>query len=100
MDNGRPVLYDANGKQQDEGGKELLVDSPPPFGDGGLALPRKHVAAPPKGVILQTKQEIHDRAAMVNQQVWVTRVMPPGNLTEITEAERRLIARWIKGGAE
>ena len=57
-------------------------------------------AAPPKGVILQTKQEIHDRAAMVNQQVWVTRVMPPGNLTEITEAERRLIARWIKGGAE
>ena len=57
-------------------------------------------AAPPKGVILQTRQEIHERAAMINQQVWVTRVMPPGNLTEMTEAERRLIARWIKGGAE
>jgi uncharacterized membrane protein len=57
-------------------------------------------AAPPKGVILETQQEIRDRAAMINQQVWVTRVMPPGNLTNITEAERRLIARWFKGGAE
>jgi uncharacterized membrane protein len=26
--------------------------------------------------------------------------MPPGNLTNITEAERRLIARWFKGGAQ
>ena len=57
-------------------------------------------AAPPKGVILETQQEIRDRAAMINQQVWVTRVMPSGNLTNMTEAERRLIARWFKGGAE
>jgi len=26
--------------------------------------------------------------------------MPPGNLTEITDAERRMIARWFKGGAQ
>ena len=57
-------------------------------------------AAPPKGVILETQAEIRARAAMINQQVWVTRVMPPGNLTHITEAERRLIARWFKGGAQ
>ena len=37
---------------------------------------------------------------MINQQVWVTRVMPPGNLTHITDDERRLIARWFKGGAQ
>ena len=57
-------------------------------------------AAPPKGVILETPEEIRARAAMINQQVWVTRVMPPGNLTHITDAERRLIARWFKGGAQ
>jgi uncharacterized membrane protein len=57
-------------------------------------------AAPPKGVILETQEEIRERAAMINQQVWVSRVMPPGNLTHITEAERRLIARWFKGGAQ
>jgi uncharacterized membrane protein len=57
-------------------------------------------AAPPKGVLLENEAEIRARAAMINQQVWTSRVMPPGNLTEITEAERRLIARWFKGGAQ
>jgi uncharacterized membrane protein len=57
-------------------------------------------AAPPKGVVLETEAELRARAAMINQQVWVTRVMPPGNLTNISEAERRLIARWVKGGAQ
>jgi uncharacterized membrane protein len=56
--------------------------------------------APPKGVVLETEADIRARAAMVNQQAWVTRVMPPGNLTNITEEERRLIARWVKGGAQ
>jgi uncharacterized membrane protein len=57
-------------------------------------------AAPPKGVILETEGEIRARAPMINQQVWVSRVMPPGNLTHITDEERRLIARWFKGGAQ
>src|SRR5262249_22814721 len=57
-------------------------------------------AAPPKGVILETEAEIRARAAMINQQVWASRVMPPGNLTHITEEERRLIARWFKGSAK
>ena len=51
-------------------------------------------------MILETQEEIRARAAMINQQVWASRVMPPGNLTNITEAERRLIARWFKGGAQ
>jgi uncharacterized membrane protein len=57
-------------------------------------------SAPPKGVILETQSELRARAAMINQQVWASRVMPPGNLTNITDDERRLIARWIKGGAQ
>lgn len=57
-------------------------------------------AAPPKGVVLENQAELRARAAMISQQVWVTRVMPPGNLTNITDDERRLIARWVKGGAQ
>ncbi|HEY6982114.1 urate hydroxylase PuuD [Reyranella sp.] len=57
-------------------------------------------AAPPKGVILETPDEIHARAATINQQVVVAKAMPPGNLTNITDAERGLIARWFKSGAQ
>ena len=53
-------------------------------------------AAPPKGVMLETQQEIRDRAAMINQQVWVTRVMPPGNLTAMQPEERAAIVRWFR----
>jgi uncharacterized membrane protein len=57
-------------------------------------------AAPPKGVILETPDEIHTRAATIYQQAVASRVMPPGNLTNITDAERGLIARWFKSGAQ
>ncbi|MDI1287393.1 MAG: urate hydroxylase PuuD [Reyranella sp.] len=58
------------------------------------------IAAPPKGVILETPAEIHLRAAAIYQQAAQSRVMPPGNMTHITDAERRMIARWFKGGAQ
>jgi uncharacterized membrane protein len=58
------------------------------------------IAAPPKGVILETPQEIQARAAMINLQVAVSKVMPPGNMTHITDAERRTIARWFRAGAQ
>jgi uncharacterized membrane protein len=57
-------------------------------------------AAPPKGVIFETADEIHARAAMINTQVVVSKVMPPGNLTNITDDERHAIARWFKSGAQ
>ena len=58
-------------------------------------------AAPPKGVILETRGARSAPAPpMINQQAGVTRAMPPGNMTNITEDERRLIARWVKGGAQ
>ena len=58
------------------------------------------IAAPPKGLILETPAEIHARAAAIYQQAAASRVMPPGNMTHITDAERRMIARWFKGGAQ
>ena len=57
-------------------------------------------AAPPKGVVLETPQEIRARAAAIYQQAAASRVMPPGNMTHITDAERGMIARWFKGGAQ
>ncbi|MND05906.1 hypothetical protein D3C83_269650 [compost metagenome] len=50
--------------------------------------------------MLETAEQIRARATMINQQAWVTKVMPPGNLTNITDDERRTIARWFKGGAQ
>ncbi len=58
------------------------------------------IAAPPKGVVFETPSQIKAMAAAINQQSAVTKVMPPGNMTHITDAERRMIARWFKGGAQ
>jgi uncharacterized membrane protein len=58
------------------------------------------IAAPPKGVVLESSAHIRAMAAAINQQVFVTKVMPPGNMTQMTDAERRTIARWFKAGAQ
>ena len=50
--------------------------------------------------MLETPQEIRARAAAINQQAAASRVMPPGNMTHITDAERGMIARWFKSGAQ
>ena len=58
------------------------------------------IAAPPKGVILEQPVQIRALAAAINQQAAVAKAMPPGNMTHITDAERRMIARWFNGGAQ
>ena len=58
------------------------------------------IAAPPKGVILEQPAQIRALAAAINQQAAVAKAMPPGNMTHITDAERRMIARWFNGGAQ
>jgi len=35
----------------------------------------------------------------MDQQVVVTRIMPLGNLTHITDEERAVIAAWVVAGA-
>jgi uncharacterized membrane protein len=61
----------------------------------------KHPAfqAAPAGVVLETDAQIVAEALRIHQQTVVTRVMPIGNLTNITEEERRLIDRWYRSGA-
>ena len=54
----------------------------------------------PDGVLLHTPQDIVQNAPRIYQQVIVTRIMPLGNVTQITEQERAVLAAWIKTGAK
>ncbi|NNC57165.1 MAG: urate hydroxylase PuuD [Woeseiaceae bacterium] len=49
------------------------------------------------GVVLDTDERILAEAARIHQQAVVTRVMPIGNLTAMTDDERRIIDQWYKG---
>jgi uncharacterized membrane protein len=60
---------------------------------------REGFAAPPKGVMLETPGQMRAYAPMILQQVFHTKAMPPGNITELTPQERDAIARWVKLGA-
>jgi uncharacterized membrane protein len=53
----------------------------------------------PKGVMFDTQAEIVANAQRAYEQVVVTKAMPLGNITGITDAERDLIGRWVRSGA-
>jgi uncharacterized membrane protein len=55
--------------------------------------------APPKGVVFDSAQDIVTQAAQIHQQTVVTKAMPIGNLTQITDDERALLDQWFKAGA-
>jgi uncharacterized membrane protein len=55
--------------------------------------------AAPAGVVLETDQQIAAEALRIHRQTVVTRAMPIGNLTGISEDERALIDRWFRAGA-
>lgn len=59
-----------------------------------------HFAFPaaPGGVILDSDDQIVEDAFRIHQQTVVTRVMPIGNLTQMTEEERAIIDRWYQSG--
>ena len=53
----------------------------------------------PNGVMFDTPEQIVDRAQQIYQQAVVTKNMPFGNLTNITQDERDLLAAWVQEGA-
>ncbi|WP_120510605.1 urate hydroxylase PuuD [Photobacterium salinisoli] len=53
----------------------------------------------PAGVILDTPEEIKVNAPRIVAQSVQTKVMPLGNLTQMTDDERKLIGTWVKQGA-
>lgn len=48
----------------------------------------------PKGVMFDSAAQLDAHKALIGRQVGVLRVMPPGNLTQMSEDERAMIARW------
>ena len=54
----------------------------------------------PKGVKLDTAERIRALALAIHQQSVLSKAMPPGNLTGMTEPERALIDRWYRSGAK
>jgi uncharacterized membrane protein len=57
------------------------------------------IAAPPKGVRLDTAELIRKHADQIRLQATLTHAMPPANLTELSPEERRILAAWIAAGA-
>jgi len=66
-----------------------------------------HSAAPtypgvpvaPAGVLLDTPDQIRARAARILERAVTTQTMPIGNLTGMTDAERRVLGEWVRAGA-
>ena len=52
-----------------------------------------------KGVALHTAEAVARHAAAIHQQAVLQRTMPLNNATQITDAERALLARWFAAGA-
>lgn len=57
-------------------------------------------AAPPKGIVFETPESIAAQALTIYQQTVVTKAMPIGNLTGITDEERALVDKWYQLGAK
>jgi len=56
-------------------------------------------AQPPKGVVLETREQIGQNAAKIAETVG-NRYMPIGNLTQMTDDERGIVAAWFAQGAK
>lgn len=57
-----------------------------------------HIAFPaaPLGVVLDSDEQILAQAERIYQQTVVTRAMPIGNLTNISESERQIVDAWYQ----
>ena len=54
----------------------------------------------PKGVMLETPAQIRQWAVKIRKQTVDTKVMPLGNESKMTMAERAILGRWIAAGAK
>jgi uncharacterized membrane protein len=57
------------------------------------------IAAPPQGVVLDRADHIRRHARLIDIHAVRSNAMPPGNVTEMTGDERRLLAAWLVAGA-
>jgi len=54
------------------------------------------MASPPKGSMFATAEQIETQAKLLHRQVVELKIMPPGNITGLTDAEREAIDRWYR----
>lgn len=90
---------------------DVNANAPVSFAEARHVIDRRcaacHSAAPsdltfgagPAGVTFDTPEQILARVPRIEERAVVTRTMPPANKTNITEAERALLGRWIAQGA-
>jgi len=53
-------------------------------------------SAPPVGIVFESERDTLAQAAAIHQQAVVTKAMPLGNLTGITDEERATLDRWYR----
>jgi len=73
---------------------------PPSFSEVQAIVERRCVTchsgvSAPQGVRLETRAQIESRTGQIEQQAVVTKAMPLGNATKMTQEERDTLARWI-----
>jgi uncharacterized membrane protein len=93
-------------------GPDLRGAAPVAFAEARAILERRCVTChaakptnpsfpePPSGVILEDPRRIQSLAARIMVRAVVTKTMPLGNLTGMTEEERRALGAWIAQGAK
>ena len=57
-------------------------------------------SAPPLGVTFDTPEQIQAQAARIEQMAVITKAMPLGNVTGMTQEERETLGVWIRQGAK
>ncbi|MBU2868179.1 urate hydroxylase PuuD [Pacificibacter marinus] len=56
------------------------------------------MASPPKGVVLETAQQVATHAREIWLQAGATHAMPPANLTYMEDESRAMIRKWYEAG--
>ena len=57
------------------------------------------VSVAPKGIVLDTPTQIKAQASLIESVAVTTKIMPIGNATRMTQAERDKLGSWIRSGA-
>jgi uncharacterized membrane protein len=57
------------------------------------------IPAAPKGVMLDSDEQIRLHAKLIDAFAVHSQAMPPGNITEMTPQERLTLASWLAAGA-
>ena len=57
-------------------------------------------SAPPMGITFDTPEQVQAQAARIEQMAVLTKTMPLGNVTGMTQQERDTLGAWIRAGAK